>query len=733
MKRTRITALLLALLFLATCLVSCGGPSDLLIPPDDDEDTSPNGRPGTGDTTHGDDAGDELTELPSAVVINEVASKNDTLAAPDGGYYDWIELYNGGDETVDLSGWGLSDGKKDLKKFVFPNGTTLAAGAYLVVWTDGVGDDGSSRTGLYAAFGISADGETVYLSDTDGNLRSRLAVPALRKNTTYGRATDASEVFATLSPTPGQTNDGAVTLLAASVLSFTHESGFYAEDFDLGISAPDGYTIYYTTDCTDPATSPTASRLKYDGTVRITDPSGALTHSAAYFAALGENKTDTSYVDQCFVLRACAKDADGNQTVTVTKNYLVGKNDRADLTGIPTVMLTTDATRIYGEDGLFTRYKIEGLEEQVNLTFLSSDGTYSFDQEVGISIRGSSTRGSAQKNLNVVARSAYDGNSVFKENPFPDVAYTKGVVLRHDNMSSMLPGQGYIQDIVSNRDIVTQNSFYVTVFLDGEYFGLYNLYERVNDDFIGTHYGVDPDHVEIVKFGRESDTPGAVDAYQSAMSYLKTADLTKTENVTKLEEMIDLDSLIDLWCVQTYLDNGDFTMSQNISAWRVSDPSLESPANPYADGRWRFIIFDLDYTLCGNCVSVKDAYNRNTFTAKPKNSAIPTAFSEWAEVANFMKSEDLRIRFGRAFLTVMEECDYETVVKPILDAQLAFVKTHGGIYLHRYNYKSSSGSIRDVESFDRYTKYQYDFWMNRAAYIEEYLLDYLGLTMSELI
>ena len=540
-------------------------------------------------------------------------------------------------------------------------------------------------------------------------------------------------MFATLSPTPGQTNDGSVTILAASVLSFTHESGFYSEAFDLGITAPDGYSIYYTTDCTDPATSKTARRLTYDGTVRITDPSGALTHSAEYFAALGENKTDTSYVDQCFVLRACAKDADGNQTATVTKNYLIGKNDRADLTGIPTLMLTTDASRIYGENGLFTLYKKEGLEEQVNLTFLSSDGTYWFDQEVGISIRGSSTRGSAQKNLNVVARSAYDGNSIFKENPFPDVPYTKGVVLRHDNMSSMLPGQGYIQDVVSNRDIVTQNSFYVTVFLDGEYFGLYNLYERVNDDFLGAHYGVDPDHVEIVKFGRESDTPGAVDAYKSAMTYLKTADLTKAENVAKLEEVIDLDSLIDLWCVQTYLDNGDFTMSQNISAWRVSDPSLESPANPYADGRWRFIIFDLDYTLCGNGVSAKEAYKRNTFTAKPKNSAIPTAFSEWDEVVNFMRSQDLRIRFGRAFLTVMEECDYETVVKPILDAQLDFVKTHGGIYLHRYNYKSSSGSIRDVSSFDSYTRYQYDFWKNRAAYVEDYLLDYLGLTMSDLI
>ncbi|MGN1207685.1 MAG: lamin tail domain-containing protein, partial [Eubacteriales bacterium] len=217
MKRTRILALLLALLLLAACLVSCGGPSDLLIPPDDDDDTSSGKKPGTGDTSDGDGEGGELIELPCDVVINEVASKNDTEAAPDGGYYDWIELYNGGDETVDLSGWGLSDGKKDLRKFVFPNGTTLSSGAYLVVWADGVGNGDSSRTGLYAAFGISADGETIYLSDTEGNLRARLAVPALRKNTTYGRATDASEVFATLSPTPGQTNDGSVTLLAASV------------------------------------------------------------------------------------------------------------------------------------------------------------------------------------------------------------------------------------------------------------------------------------------------------------------------------------------------------------------------------------------------------------------------------------------------------------------------------------------------------------------------------------
>lgn len=741
MKHVRLISLLCMVLLISLLCTSCGI-SDM-----GKDDTPPPGDTSGGDSAvdsggqerpdEGDGDGNDSPETPLVccdVRINEVCSKNDATAAPDGGFYDWIELYHAGSERFDLSGWSLSDSKKEPRKFIFPAGTVLLPGAYLVIWADGVGIT-ADRTGLYAAFKISNDGENLYLTDPEGNLAESIAVPALRKNTTWGRATDGDTVFASLTGTPGATNDGSVSHLAASVLSFTHESGFYQNAFSLGVTAPAGYRIYYTTDCTDPATSPTRRLLAAGDTVEVTDPTGALTHSADYFASLAASgKSDVSSVEKCFVLRACAVDAEENYTVTVTKNYFIGKNNRADLTGIPLVLLTTDAARIYGEEGLFNHCSKEedGREEQVNLTFLSPDGSYLFDQEAGMSIRGSSTRGSPQKNLNIIARASYDGNSRLLENLFPDISYTKSFALRHDNMNSMLIGQGFLQDLVKERDIVTQDSFYVTVFIDGEYFGLYNLYERVNDDFLAAHYGVESKNTQIVKFGRESDSNAALADYKAAMNLLRTSDLTDPAKVAALEKVLDLDSLIDLWCVQVYLANGDFAMSQNISAWRVADPTVEDPENPYADGRWRFVLFDLDYALCGNLVNWKDAYTRNSFTCKPKNTALPTPFCDWREVQNFMTSEVLRVRFGRAFLEIAACYDYETLAKPRMDADLAIIKARGELYLHRFNYRSSSGAVRTVAAFDSYTSHQYAFLRERASYIIPYLTEYLGLPESAL-
>ena len=722
MKRNFLRCLAIGLLAALCFLTACGTVGTLTDPPHE------------GGTTGG---GDTIPEKPSArttpVVFNEVCSKNDAYPAPDGGYYDFIELYNPADTAESLGGWALSDGKKNLRKFVFPAGTTIPAGGYLVVYADGVGDDAGTRDGWYAPFKISNDGENLYLSDPDGTVFSSLRVPALRKNECYGRASDGGEAFATLTPTPGAGNDGSALTLAVSVLSFSHESGFYADGFDLTVSAPDGYTVYYTTDCSDPATSAARQTLAPGSVIEVTDPSGALRASASYFAGRKyPNASDTSYVDQCFVLRACAENAGGEVTETVTKTYLIdgATHKKTNLLGTPIVFLTTDAASIYGDAGLFADYASQVREEQVNLTMLYPDGTYWFDQAAGISIRGSSTRNAAQKSLNVIARAEYDGNARMLGNLFPRAAYTKSFALRGDGMSGGMIGQGFMQDLVRERDILTQDSFYVTVFLDGEYFGLYNLYERVNEHYLAAHYGVDRKNTEIVKFGREG-TPAALADYRAAMDLLSTADLTDPAQLAALEARIDLDSLIDLWCVQMYIDNGDFCMWQNISAWRVIDPAAEDPANPYADGRWRFAIFDLDYALC-QFTDKATAFKRNTFTEQPKNKAIGIAFCDWTEVRNFMKSEKLRLRFGRAFLEIADCYDYETRVKPMLDEHLATIKAHGVVLLRRFNHLSSSGAVRGIETFDQYSVYQYRFLQNRKEYILPYLYAYLGVTAETL-
>ncbi|MGB2172425.1 MAG: lamin tail domain-containing protein, partial [Porticoccaceae bacterium] len=72
-------------------------------------------------------------EIPSTVVINEVASSNSFFDDEDGDSPDWFELFNNGDTAVDLTGWSITDDSLEPTKWVFPE-TVLAPGAYLRVW-----------------------------------------------------------------------------------------------------------------------------------------------------------------------------------------------------------------------------------------------------------------------------------------------------------------------------------------------------------------------------------------------------------------------------------------------------------------------------------------------------------------------------------------------------------------------------------------------------------------------
>ena len=122
--------------------------------------------------------------------ISEFMSSNSLYPAPDGQYYDWIELRNSGSEAVDLGGWSLSD-SPDEPKHVFASGETVPAGGYYVVWCGGGG----------AGFSLSHDGgETLCLLSPDGELADRIDTPAMEKDTSYALISGIWEPTAPATP-----------------------------------------------------------------------------------------------------------------------------------------------------------------------------------------------------------------------------------------------------------------------------------------------------------------------------------------------------------------------------------------------------------------------------------------------------------------------------------------------------------------------------------------------------
>lgn len=141
------------------------------------------------DTGGGDDTGTDTGAPPlgdADVVLNEV------LAADASGGPDWIELYNAGESTADLTGWTLGD--DPAAPWSLPDGTQLRAGAFLLIYADD--EAGAETDGLHVPFKLSRDGETLTLSDPDGETGSTVAYPALGDDEAYARTVDGGAEWA---------------------------------------------------------------------------------------------------------------------------------------------------------------------------------------------------------------------------------------------------------------------------------------------------------------------------------------------------------------------------------------------------------------------------------------------------------------------------------------------------------------------------------------------------------
>ena len=154
------------------------------------------------------------------VVISEVLASNSRYPAPNGAYLDFVELQNLTGETVDISGYMLSDAE-DAIDYTFPAGTVIEPYGYVICWCDK-----NSKDGNYAPFGISKDGtDTIYFYNSDNVLIVEKEIPKLAENTSYIRLGDGSwEQSALVTPGFENTEEGYENwLVSMDAVDFTLE------------------------------------------------------------------------------------------------------------------------------------------------------------------------------------------------------------------------------------------------------------------------------------------------------------------------------------------------------------------------------------------------------------------------------------------------------------------------------------------------------------------------------
>jgi len=430
------------------------------------------------------------------------------------------------------------------------------------------------------------------------------------------------------------------------VLTFSKDSGCYDERFELSISAPEGSTIYYTTDGSVPVKGKEGTK-QYTGSITVDNLLGTSlllsnAENAAKYCEDGSYSPDASKLDRATVIRAIAVNDIGVSSPVSTRTYFINNDIASKYNGCPVMSIVTDPDNLLNDDSgiyvLGSKYKTsqdildanfmnkgKEWERAAHMEFFDEQGNKALSQGIGIRIHGGYTRREAQKSLNIYFRDEYDYGkkslkgyelipgsvkTYYQNTGSADDAvkdkYSKVMVRNGGNDA----GEGkyrdvFIQKMVEGRAFTTQSSRPCMVYLNGEYWGIYNLTEKYSDDYLEEEFDVNKNNVIMYKNfeideGETLDPEGAELAELEALGDL---DMTIEANYKKFQDIVDIDSYVDYYATEIYINNNDWwsgesadTPRNNIQFWKVADPSSEDPNNPYADGKWRYMLFDTEWS-----------------------------------------------------------------------------------------------------------------------------------------
>ena len=492
------------------------------------------------------------------VYINEVMASNGTVT--NGRSDDWLELYNDGSEDVSLSGWYLSDKAYDAKLYAFPSGAHIEAGGYLVVFCAGEKVSDGQKGALYAPFSISAGGETLYLTDPEGNTET-VELGAQYGNVSSGP--DGSGQWRYFeNATPGRQNDEKGYEARAQEPVIETAAGFYDGSVSVTVSCAEGQKIRYTTDCSTPTRSSTA----YTGPIRV-------------------SKTT--------VIRAIAVGDGLLSSTAAASTFIINDAPPSDVAVVS----------IYSDDKYFfdskTGFLVKGSGKTPNydqpweypaqIEYFDESGQRQLSQSVTCKVAGHSARGYKQKSLSVYARKAF-GSSVFACRFFDDRDYDEyaAILLRmtsSDNHSCRMR-DAVLAEISEGTGLYYAAGKPIILYINGEYYGHYNLREKANKDSLAQWEGITDE--DVIKGCSILESNGMDDFYTvhgenaewvELVNFCRTHTLDSAENLNYVLSRVDVESLFKYAIFGMLINNYD---ADNVRMYK------------FPGGKWKFMLHDIE-------------------------------------------------------------------------------------------------------------------------------------------
>lgn len=306
--------------------------------------------------------------------------------------------------------------------------------------------------------------------------------------------------------------------------------------------------------------------------------------------------------------------------------------------------------------------------------------TPAFAKRAGLKIFGNYSRQSDKKSVAITFREKY-GDKRLKYPLFPDfpeLTKFKVFILRNN-------GSNYVNDYVRDRmassvseglGVDYQRGRGAVVYYNGEYFGIHNIRERSTEYYFETHYGLNPDEIDLIKADNTVSAGSSID-YVKLMEWVEENHLDDAENYAYVASKIDVDNYLNYMHTEIFANNRDWP-ANNMKKWRGTNPET----------KWKWFLYDLDFGF-GNDYSEYKDLNIFDFVTAEDGPGWPNGPEHTLLLRRLLENEDFKAAFINRMAALLSMNFESSRVRARLDKMMAEIETEIARDQERWNQSSS--------------------------------------------